>query len=199
MDPVECEEPSSAEPIASDGDVILVVGEQKTQLRVYSQCLRSASKVFNVMFGRNWSEGQGISSQSPRDVTLVEDDAHAMRLICSVIHHRNADIPDTLTAREVLQIAVEADKYDLSVALKYAREQWLKPNGDEDMTDMAYLMVAALLFCDMDAFVARSLDLIINYKETYLGLLDDENISQIIPFKTVCKKYPQTNKEKRRS
>ena len=188
MDPAEREEPNSAEHVASDGDVVLLVGEQKIRLRVYSQCLRSASEVFNAMFGRHWSEGQGISSQSPRDVPLVEDDAHAMRLICSVIHHRNADIPDTLTAKEVLQIAVEADKYDLSVALKYARAQWLKPKGDEDMTDMAYLMVAASLFCDMGAFLARSLDLIINYKETYLGLLDDENISQMISLKTVCKK-----------
>ncbi|RTE80543.1 hypothetical protein BHE90_004944 [Fusarium euwallaceae] len=114
----------------------------------------------------------------------MEDDAHAMRLICSVIHHRNTNIPDTLTASGVLQIAVEADKYDLSVALKYARAHWLKPKGDEDLTDMAYLMVAAFLFRDMGAFVARSLDLIINYKETYLGLLDDENISQMIPLKT---------------
>ena len=37
-----------------------------------------------------------------------------------VIHHRNDDVPQSLSPNEVLQIAIEADKYDLTAALKYA-------------------------------------------------------------------------------
>jgi hypothetical protein len=60
------------------------------------------------MFGPTWSEGQGLSKESPREVRLVEDDANALRIICCVIHHRNNDVPQSLTPKEILQIAIEA-------------------------------------------------------------------------------------------
>ncbi|KAH6972716.1 hypothetical protein BKA56DRAFT_526386 [Ilyonectria sp. MPI-CAGE-AT-0026] len=169
--------------ISSDGDIVLVVGQQETRLRVHSQCLRSASKVFSAMFGPHWNEGQEMSSQCPREVFLVEDNPDAMYVICSILHHCNTNVPEALVAEEVLQIAIAADKYDLSVALKFARAQWLKPRGDEDVVNMAYLMAAAFLFDDTDAVAARSLDLVTRYEETYLTLMDDENVSQIIPWR----------------
>ena len=116
------------------------------------------------MFGPHWSEGQGLPKQSPRDVPLVESDADALRIICYVIHHRNNDVPQSLTPREVLQIAIEADKYDLSVALKYASAQWLKPRPNADKMDMGYLMTAASLFGDMDTFAVHTLALILYCK-----------------------------------
>ncbi|KAF2175485.1 hypothetical protein K469DRAFT_683898 [Zopfia rhizophila CBS 207.26] len=48
--------------------------------------------------------------------------------------------------------AIEADKYDLSAALKYASARWLKPKGSEDKVDMGNLMAAAFLFGDMDTY-----------------------------------------------
>ncbi|KAK7430679.1 hypothetical protein QQZ08_002723 [Neonectria magnoliae] len=91
-----------------------------------------------------------------------------MRLICCVIHHRNDRVPEELLkAKEVLQVAIVADKYDLGLALSYARAQWLKPSYNEDMENTAYLMAAVFLFCDMDAFVTRSLDLTLHYKDRY--------------------------------
>lgn len=115
--------------IAPSGDVILVVGAESLRLRVYSQCLRSASKIFDAMLGPNWSEGQRRSEATPTEVALPGDDAHAMRTICCFIHHRNDLEPDLLTAEEILQIAIEVDKYDLRVALKYASSEWLKPSS----------------------------------------------------------------------
>jgi hypothetical protein len=109
--------------ISPDGDVVLVVGSRNVRLRIQSQCLRCASKVFGAMFGPHWSEGQGFSKESPREVPLVEDDADALRTICCVLHHRNDDVPQSLTPKEVLQIAIEADKYGLNITLKYARVQ----------------------------------------------------------------------------
>jgi hypothetical protein len=43
--------------ISPDGDVVLVVGPRNVRLRIQSQCLRCASKVFGAMFGPTWSEG----------------------------------------------------------------------------------------------------------------------------------------------
>jgi hypothetical protein len=172
--------------IAPDGDVVLVVGPQNVRLRIQSQVLRCASKVFSAMFGPTWSEGQGLSNEYPREVRLVEDDADALRIICSVMHHRNDDVPQSPTPKEVLQIAIEADKYDLNIALKYVRAQWLKPSGKPGREDMGYLLAAAFLFGDMDMFVAHALALILHYTGSYLEFSDDEITGQILPWKTFC-------------
>jgi hypothetical protein len=169
--------------ISPDGDVVLVVGPRNVRLRIQSQCLRCASRVFGAMFGPTWSEGQGLSKESPREVRLVEDDADALRIICCVIHHRNNDVPQSPTPKEVLQIAIEADKYDLNVALA----QWLKPRGKPEREDMGYLLAAAFLFGDMDMFVAYALTLILHYTGSYLEFLDDKITGQIVPSKrSVC-------------
>jgi hypothetical protein len=172
--------------ISPDGDVVLVVGPRNVRLRIQSQCLRCASKVFGAMFGPTWSEGQGLSKEFPREVRLLEDDADALRTICCVIHHRNNDVPQSLTPIEVLQIAIEADKYDLNVALKYVRVQWLKPRGKPEREDMGYLLAAAFLFDDMDMFVAHALALILHYTGSYLEFLNDKVTGQILPWKTFC-------------
>lgn len=172
--------------ISPDGDVVLVVGPQNVRLRIQSQVLRCASKVFSAMFGPTWSEGQGLSKESPQEVRLVEDDADALRTICCVIHHRNDDVPQSLTPKEILQIAIESDKYDLNVALKYVRAQWLKPRGKLERVDMGYLLAATFLFNDIDMFVAHALALILHYTGSYLEFLDDEITSQTIPWTTFC-------------
>ena len=173
--------------ISPDGDVVLVVGPRNVRLRIQSQCLRCASKVFGAMFGPTWSEGQGLSKESPREVRLVEDDADALRIICCVIHHRNNDVPQSPTPIDVLQIAIEADKYDLKIALKFVRAQWLKPRRGKPETEvMGYLLAAAFLFDDMDMFVAHTLTLILHYTGSYLEFLDDKVTGQIVPGKTFC-------------
>lgn len=176
--------------ISPDGDVVLVVGPRNVRLRVQSHCLRCASKVFDAMFRPNWIEGQGLSKDTPKEVPLVEDDADALRTICCVIHHRNDDVSQSLTAKEILQIAIEVDKYDLKVALKYASAQWLKPQDNIDRVDRGYLLAAAFLFGGMDTFAAHTLALILYYKGSYLEFLDDEITSQIVPLKTFCMSQP---------
>jgi hypothetical protein len=176
--------------IFPDGDVVLVVGPQNVRLRIHSQFLRYASKVFDAMFRPQWSEGHGLSKESPREVPLVEDNADALWTICCVIHHRNDNVPQSLTPFEVLQIAIEADKYDFSIALRYARKEWLKARGSPDRADMGCLLAAAFLFGDMDMFAAHTLALILHYQGSYLAFLDDSIISQIVPGKTFCMQQP---------
>lgn len=172
--------------ISSDGDVVLVVGPQNRRLRVQSQCLRYASRVFRAMFGPHWSDGQDLCKESPKEILLVEDDADALRTICCVIHHRNDTVPQALAPSKVLQVAIEADKYDCDIALKYASAQWLQLRDDADMVDLGYLMAAAYLFGNMEAFAALTLALILHHEGSYLELLDKELISESIPWKTFC-------------
>ena len=183
------ESTSATDPIVSvspNGDIILVVGPQAVRLRVHSLFLRSASKVFNAMFGPNWSEGQGLSEQSPRQVIMEEDDPEALRIICCVIHHLNDDVPRTLSPEQVFQIAIEIDKYDLAVALRYATSQWLKGSDTLDVLRMGYLMASAFLISDMENFAKYTLELILHSTGPYLELLTNEKISQAVPWKTIC-------------
>lgn len=172
--------------LCPDGDVILVVGSDNVRLRVHSQCLSCASKVFSAMFGPHWREGQGLSKESPKDIQLEDDNAAALRTICCVIHHCNDAIPQVLTPMEVLQIAITADKYDLGVALRYATAEWLQPKGNVDKTEMGYLMAAAYFLGNMEVFVKSSLKLILDYDGSYAEFLGDKLMNQVLPCKAVC-------------
>lgn len=92
-------------------------------------------------------------------------------------------MPQALTPDQVLQIAIEADKYNFAISLRYASIQWLKPSGILDMAQMGYLTASALLFGDSDAFASRTLALVLDYTGPYLELLDDERVRQFVPYK----------------
>lgn len=177
--------PLSAD-ISPKGDIILVIGSQELRLRVSSQCLGFASKVFSVMFGPHWSEGQGLSEKSPKEVRLEEDDAAAMRTVCNVIHFCNDAVPSTITALELFQIAIVVDKYDLGVALKWATTQWLRTASSIETSDMGYVMAAAYLLRDMKRFTTSTEALLLGHSGSYLDLLEEQSVCEMVPQKLTC-------------
>ncbi|EON98475.1 putative btb poz domain-containing protein [Phaeoacremonium minimum UCRPA7] len=171
--------------VVPDGDVILVVGEGGVKLRVHSQALRNASKVFDAMFGPHWAEGQDLSKENPKEIRLEEDNCDAMWRICCVIHHRN-DLLDRPKAKDVLEIAITADKYDLGNALKFASKEWLSFDIDHSEST-AFLMVAAFLFQDSHAFHRHVQTLILDHTQSYWDLFRGSEIQELIPFKALCR------------
>jgi hypothetical protein len=172
--------------IASDGDLVLIVGVEKVRLRVSSQCLRYATKVFAKMFGPDWYEGERLSKKLPCEITLLYDDAKAMRTICSVIHHRNGLVPENLTPKDVLHIAIEVYRYDLRNALKYAILEWLEPRITVGMVETGRLLAAAFLLDNSCMFMAHIQTLLLHHSESYLGLMNDELINKILPAGICC-------------
>jgi hypothetical protein len=175
--------------IVSDGDVILVVGNENARLRVNSQSLRSASKMFGAMFGPDWLEGQRLSKELPTEVALPYDDVGAMRTICCVIHHRNDLVPENPTTKEVLQIAIVVDKYDLKVALKFAILEWLKPRSHPHrvvLEERGHLLAAAFLLNSSETFITYTNRLLLTNSRSYLGLMKDELVSQVLPSEICC-------------
>lgn len=174
---------------AIDGDLILIVGPEKARLRVHSKCLRVASDVFDAMFGENWSEGQGLSTQAPKEIVLDDDNAFAMRTICLILHH-SPGVPEVLSGREMAIIAIVADKYDLANALRYANTCWLKQKGTTDLLDKEYRMLAAILSKDTHMCAMHTTDLIEYWNQPYMSLLDDGLIAQFISLKAICILHP---------
>ena len=69
-DPME----SPSESTAASGDVLLVIGSEGKWIQVHSLILRTASTVFNAMLGPHYTEGRDLSSESPKEILLPEDD-----------------------------------------------------------------------------------------------------------------------------
>ncbi|EWZ36444.1 hypothetical protein FOZG_10448 [Fusarium oxysporum Fo47] len=63
------------------------------------------------MLGPDCKESHDMRHHNgPFEVSLPNDNATALEIICSVIHFQNDKIPGTLAAGDVLAVAVAADK-----------------------------------------------------------------------------------------
>ncbi|KAM6484669.1 hypothetical protein HDV62DRAFT_304104 [Trichoderma sp. SZMC 28011] len=175
--------------IAPDGDLILIVGPEEAKLHVDSMMLRVASKPFSAMFGPNWKEGRDLLDgdrpvNRPVELPLPEDNAAALKIMCSVIHHQRSEVPRTLAAGDVLAVAVATDKYDCVEALSFASDGWLRPSRDE-AGNLMLLTAAAYLFQNAQAFKELTKALILDYKDSYLTLSCRE-VESAMPWKVFC-------------
>ncbi|GAB1315512.1 hypothetical protein MFIFM68171_05722 [Madurella fahalii] len=134
---------SPLESIAASGDVLLVIGTEGKRIRVQSLILRTASTVFNAMLGPHYTEGWDLSSESPKDIFLPEDDPEALRIIFNTIHYRLNTVDDPLDPPLVLRIAIMADKYDFIQALKLVSRDWLRCENVVDAKKLWQLTMAS--------------------------------------------------------
>lgn len=174
--------------IVPDGDIILVVGSDKKKLLVKSVLLMAVSKPFSVMLGPNWKEGHDMRYHNgPFELTLPEDNATAMEIICSVIHFQNDRIPQILLASDVLAVAIAADKYDCMNALQFASRVWIREQKGKS-EDLMLLTAAAYLFGDARAFKEATAALVLNHHGSYLTLAG-EDAGSIMPWEVLCKYF----------
>ncbi|KAI3573851.1 hypothetical protein IWW34DRAFT_634180 [Fusarium oxysporum f. sp. albedinis] len=182
--------PNTVVEIASNGDLVLIVGPEETKLRVRSTLLMAASKPFSVMLGPDWKEGHNMHNQhGPFELPLPDDNATALKIVCSIIHHQNEKVPQTLAASDILAIAVVADKYLCMNALKFASETWLRTFGSEPY-NLMLLTASAYLFRNAQAFSEITRALVLEYDGSYLALRTDE-VESIMPWRIFCK-YSKT-------
>lgn len=177
---------SKAYDITPTGDMILVVGEKETRLRVHALCMRTASTVFDAMFGPHFSEGQPSNGCSPKEIPMPDDDAKAMIVICNVIHHRNDMLPDVLPPMELANVALAADKYNCVFTLKYAMNQWLHFKEPVTLASLGSLLIAAYVFDNPDAFRRVTQRLVTGFSCSYQSLNKGE-CDGIIPCSVYCK------------
>ena len=165
---------SEAYDIAPTGDTILVVGEEKIQLRVHSACMRKASKIFNAMFGPHFAEGQPSNRDVPKEIPLLDDDATAITIICVVIHHRDDLMPDVLEPEDAVETLLAADKYDCVLALGHAMCQRLDFKEHITPALLGSLLIVAYVSNDSDAFRRITQKLITGTSQPYNLLIHTE-------------------------
>ena len=182
--------PSETYAIAPTGDTVLVVGDCKTKLRVHSVCMRTASKVFDAMFGPHFSEGQPSNGVLPKKIPMPDDNATAMTTICHVIHHRYDLLPDVLKPSDLAEMALAADKYDCVLVLKYVMIQWLDFKGPVAFLDLGWLLIAAYVFDNSVAFRRVTQRLITGFTHPYHRLIGIECDGSNVPSSIYCKCIP---------
>ncbi|TGO23928.1 hypothetical protein BPAE_0117g00230 [Botrytis paeoniae] len=159
---------------APDGDIVLVIGREMKRFRVHSLFLKAASKPFVAMFKWEWQEGQDLLHRdSPKEIELPSDNAAALETILAIIHHQNNEIPRNITASQVLEVAIAADKYDFLDAMKLASATFLR-SDITDANDLMRLVAAAYLFRNARAFKEITKALVLNCHVPYLDLACDE-------------------------
>ncbi|EEU36469.1 uncharacterized protein NECHADRAFT_81246 [Fusarium vanettenii 77-13-4] len=115
--------------IIPDGDVILIVGPEKSKIQVSSHLLRTTSPVFNVMLGPNFKEGAALrENEGPTEIVLPEDNAKALWNVYSTLYGANPHV-NKLKPDEIYDVAVLAQKYDLIDRLELACESWFAHTG----------------------------------------------------------------------
>ncbi|KAK5938091.1 hypothetical protein PMZ80_009680 [Knufia obscura] len=149
--------PQPRQNIAKDGDLILVVGPKRVEIRVDSHILRAASKTFRAMFGPHFAEGQNLGGNNVKYVDLPEDSASGMTQVCRLLHFccditQPGPEPDVL-----LEAARVVDKYFLQKSVSFAVDRWLKPDTEiydpsELISGLGKMAIAADLFDHSQGF-----------------------------------------------
>lgn len=165
-------------PAVPGSDCVLVVGPELVRVPAESRLLRAASKPFHAIFGSELREGHQMSNQiDPIEIMLPEDDATALKIICSVIHHQNDEIPEELPARVILAVAIAANKYGCIRALHFASKSWLRPD-QVPIEDSVLLAAAAYRLGNATAFRNITKGMILNHAGPFTAVVGADALDE---------------------
>lgn len=114
-----------------------------------SQILTLSSPVFKSMLGPSFKEGHTLAAASTIELSLPEDDPRAMAILCHILHLRNHNVSLYPSAKQVLDVAQLADKYDCTEAAMLSAHCWITGLLDHPTTDTktrCTLLLAAYYF-----------------------------------------------------
>lgn len=166
-----------------EGDIVLVVGNDKVRIFAPSCLLCIASRSFARMLGPNFKEGQ-IDKASTRKEISLPDESSAMEILCNILHHRHSAsfFPK---ATDVSDLAILADKYDCIGATALAAAAWIQPNSAQDARDLGLLLSSASMYGLPEAFFKTSASLIWGHRGTYNVLGDVPDFVERLGWETI--------------
>ncbi|KAH6990208.1 hypothetical protein EDB80DRAFT_689786 [Ilyonectria destructans] len=156
--------PENCEVLDPDGDVILIVGEERKKIWVYSNFLRAISPRFKEMLQGYPGPGYdgGEDSRYSCLKLLPDDDALAMTQLLRALS-RGGTGTGNLKPREIKNIGALVEKYDMASRLIFMGSYWLRDREMEDTDDYWCLLTAAYHFQLHEPFTRLSNKLIEHY------------------------------------
>lgn len=178
--------PTGTADIDPEGDIVLVVSNDKVRIFASSCLLCIASKPFAKMLGPNFKEGQIDKASNRREISLPDDKSSAMEILCNILHHRHqaSFLPK---ATDVYDLAILADKYDCIQATALAAAAWIQPNPAHDARDLGLLLISASIYGLPEAFYKTSASLILGHRGTYSVLGDVPDFVERLGWETIRK------------
>jgi hypothetical protein len=176
--------------IARNPDVALIVGPEKKKLLVSSAVLANASKYFTNLFGPNFREGQDIGKDTIKEISMPEDDAEALEILCNILHLQNSKVPRDLAPALVLRVAIAADKFECIESSKYMVDIWLGEDGKTTIEEQGCLMAASYILDRPKDFMDCTYTLIVDYEESYMSLANAElKMDEQAMWRVICRSH----------
>ncbi|RKK13902.1 hypothetical protein BFJ66_g3564 [Fusarium oxysporum f. sp. cepae] len=137
------------EVVIPNGDIILVVGQEKLRIQVSSQFLTLASPVFDAMLNLKFSEGIKLheSNELLVDIKLPEDDGLATAQALKTIYGSDPSML-FLDPDEIQKVSILADKYDMSPSFSMAATDWM--NCEPANLDQAWKLMTASYWLNLE-------------------------------------------------
>jgi hypothetical protein len=131
--------------------------ESARSLLVSSKVLALASPVFAVMLSPRFREGQRSEAGTLDAVSLPDDDAEAMTVLCQIFHFRYDMLPAKPGLVLFKNLAVMCDKYDCVAPLRFVSETWLVMwEATASGEDLEILLFVSYVFGRAERFAGLS-------------------------------------------
>jgi hypothetical protein len=99
--------------------------EDEIHYHVSSRHLRLASPRFDTMLTKDkWAEGVPNKNDGRYHISAEDWDVEAFLLLLNVLHHRNRQVPRSLSLEMLAKIAVLIDYYECAEAVELCTERW---------------------------------------------------------------------------
>ncbi|KAK3648050.1 hypothetical protein LTR56_007750 [Elasticomyces elasticus] len=165
--------------VAPDGDVYLVCGEPGVKIRVSSFILTRASTEFAAILHAHFTEGTSKpDSQSPADVPLLNDDYHAVRDLCNLLHGNTiTGLLGPKAAGRIYKLAVMVDSYRCTKYLDLQGQALLLGYWDKygqaslSLSNLSAMAAAAYLLNQARGFSIATHHMILSTSEHYSKVL----------------------------
>ena len=161
-------------------------GGQLRGLLVSKHTLRLSSPVFRTMLADDSPfqelRDKTINENGNQVIRLEDDDVASMEILMNAIHLQNHRVPVTLKVRQLEELAIVCDKYDIRCLGPWA-EMWSKPYQDGCFSLTRPLFIATV-FRLADWFVRLTKDLILrttSSSEDELFLEDSSHFREGVP------------------
>ncbi|KAI9653574.1 MAG: hypothetical protein M1831_005956 [Alyxoria varia] len=123
--------------VEPQGDLTLIVGQDAARILVSRATMRRICAAFDSIL-----EPNRRAESTENEFRLPSDSPQAMAIIAQIAHLQFKDLPSYVDAKDVLQLAVAADKYSMASTLVPFYPAWKSKLNTLPLVDQLFVMYA---------------------------------------------------------